>query len=50
MTTPKLMRLIARLNEDQRGRYLRACVAFKGKITDKDRIGIIERILYEDAR
>lgn len=50
MSNPKVMRLIARLNEDQRGRYLRACVAFKGKITDKDRVAIIERILYEDAR
>ena len=50
MTTPKLMRLISRLTEDQRDRYLRACVAFKGKITDKDRVAIIERILYEDAR
>ena len=50
MSNPKVMRLIARLNEDQRGRYLRACVAFKGKIVDKDRVAIIERILYEDAR
>ena len=50
MSNPRVMRFISRLNEDQRGRYLRACVAFKGKITDKDRLRLIEQIMYDDAR
>jgi len=49
------MRLLARMNPDQRARYEAACrIAPRhyrsGKLYDGAKAGIAERILYDDAR
>jgi hypothetical protein len=51
-----VVRLLARLNPDQRRRYEEACRvcpirgAHSGKLYDGEKAKIAERILYEDAK
>lgn len=46
-------RLLARLTDEQRARYAEACKTARrhpnGKLYDKDRARVAERILYEDT-
>lgn len=50
-----VMRLLARLTPEQRRRYEAACCchpvrgAHSGKLYDREKAAIAERILYEDA-
>lgn len=52
--TAALRRVLARLNEDQRRRYVDACKAAprhrNGRLYDRERMRIAERILMEDHR